>query len=152
MLEHKRNAIAPMLFLIAAFMVSCGHAPRLGAIGDSMFATPENAILNEVSYIDSTVAGSGYSNTFTCSPPNGNRLNIYLKNNGSSSVVMTIVQDGYSHASTTVNAGADKTNTYYMADGSGIGGGWTIGLTSPIGDSLDVHLIARQSSNIENES
>jgi hypothetical protein len=90
-------------------------------------STPENTLLRDATYIDSTVTGSGYSNTFTCSPPNGNRLNIYLENNASSSVVMTVVQDGYSHSPTTVNAGANKTNTYYMADGSGIGGSWTVG-------------------------
>lgn len=92
--------------------------------------------------------GSEYKDSFTCTPEDGNRLNIFVRNDGASTVYLNITwKDGNmekAYPAVEIPAGKQNTQTFSYEDNAGINGRWTVEVTTKSGHSLNVWVSARQ--------
>ena len=99
---------------------------------------------------DYTSTTSDYNESFSCKPGDGNRLNIWVRNNGEDTVVLNVdwskffgmVDEQYEGVE--IAAGDQYTMTFYYKDGSGIDGNWDVNVTTLSGGTLDITVSARQ--------
>lgn len=94
--------------------------------------------------------GTDYNASFSCSKEDGNRMNVWVQNNGSSPVYLNVEWSRFfgliskQYDSVKINAGSSYTMTFYYEDGSGIDGNWDINVTTTNGATLDINVSARQ--------
>lgn len=97
-----------------------------------------------------TSSSEDYNESFSCDADDGNRLNIWVKNNGTNTVVLNvdwskffgIVNEQYDAVE--IPAGGQYTMTFYYKDGRGINGNWDVNVTTLTGGSLNITVSARQ--------
>ncbi|HIY22520.1 MAG TPA: hypothetical protein H9841_11550 [Candidatus Flavonifractor merdigallinarum] len=92
--------------------------------------------------------GSAYSDSFTCDPEDGNRLNIFVRNDGASAVIVNVTWEDKGMVKEfpayEIAAGKNKTQTYLYEDGAGLNGRWTVEVTTRSGHPLNIWVSARQ--------
>lgn len=81
---------------------------------------------------------------FTCEPSEGNKLNIWMQNNGTSTLIVTVTWNGEAYEPQTITPGNRFYQNYYYEDGSGLGGDWTVVVTTESGGDIDMRIAARQ--------
>lgn len=97
-----------------------------------------------------TSSTDDYNESFSCDPKDGNRLNIWVKNNGEDTIVLNvdyskffgIVNEQYSAVE--ILGGHAHTMTFSYKDDKGIDGNWDVNVTTLAGGTLDITVSARQ--------
>ena len=97
-----------------------------------------------------TSTTNDYNKSFSCNSGDGNRLNIWVKNNGDDTVVLNvdwsrffgIINEQYDAVE--IAAGDQYTMTFYYEDGRGISGNWDVNVTTLSGGTIDITVSARQ--------
>jgi len=88
---------------------------------------------------------SAYTGKFSCNPKNGKTLNIAVANSGSSTVYMTIYENGSAFISDyPIAAGATRVQPFISQINAGIGGDWEIYIYNKDGSDYDLSVKARQ--------
>lgn len=88
---------------------------------------------------------AAYTGEFTTAPKNGVHLNVWVKNNGASSVFIDIsrnglkITDGYE-----LSSGSQKTISSQDMLGNGLSGDWKVYIYNKTGDKYDLNINARQ--------
>lgn len=89
-----------------------------------------------------------FTDTFSCKASDGNRLNIFVQNNGNNSVIVNITWKKFlskeEYPAVTVNSGKNMVQTYSYDNNKGIDGNWTVNVTTASGGSMDINVAARQ--------
>ncbi|WP_342428511.1 hypothetical protein [Paenibacillus sp. FSL L8-0158] len=85
-----------------------------------------------------------FRDSFTLSPQNGKRLNIYVKNNGSSTVYLIVKVNGQDFGETTIPAGGQKTRNFEQLVGTGLSGNYEVYIYNNDGSLYDLNISARQ--------
>ncbi|MGG4220361.1 hypothetical protein ABEW32_19315 [Paenibacillus jamilae] len=81
---------------------------------------------------------------FTLSPQNGKKLNIYAKNNGSSTVYLSVKVNGLDFGETTIPVGGQKTRNFEQLVGIGLSGNYEVYIYNNDGSPYDLNVSARQ--------
>lgn len=97
-----------------------------------------------------TSSTEDYNASFSCDPKDGNRLNIWVQNNGTGTVVLNvdysrffgIVSEQYSAVE--IPGGHAHTMTFSYEDNRGIDGNWDVNVTTLSGGTLNITVSARQ--------
>lgn len=83
--------------------------------------------------------GGSFENSFTAVPDYGTELEIYLKNNSASGIVIFNVYCGtHEYGFVEVKAGQALTRTFRMSDGTGVSGDWKVYATTRDGHRIDI--------------
>ena len=101
----------------------------------------------DVTYIDAGHTGkSAFDQSFTVSPNSGKNLNIWVQNNGSSSVEFLVerTDNGQDFGVRTVKAGSQLTRTFVMEDGGHMQGTYRVYVYTKDGSEMDIKVRARQ--------
>lgn len=92
-----------------------------------------------------------YNASFSCDKDDGNRLNVWVQNNGDNPVYLNVKWSKFfglisnEYESVKIEGdGGSHTITFYYEDGSGIGGNWDINVTTKVGNELNINVSARQ--------
>lgn len=108
-----------------------------------------SASSNHYHILPEDYSGKGdYDNAFSCDPNDGNRLNIWVRNNGDVTVIVNI---SFSKPSASEDypaiylaPGDQITKKYSYDDNRGIDGDWSINVTTELGGTMDISVSARQ--------
>ncbi|MGM1022366.1 MAG: hypothetical protein ACQEXV_17960 [Bacillota bacterium] len=86
----------------------------------------------------------GFQDFFALSPQNGKHLNLYVKNNGTSTVHVNVIIDGEDFGTSDVPAGKQKTRTFEQLVSSGLSGNYEVRISNSDGSLYDLQVSARQ--------
>ncbi|WP_226000958.1 hypothetical protein [Paenibacillus sp. BJ-4] len=81
---------------------------------------------------------------FTLSAQKGKNLNIYTKNNGTSTVYLSVKVNGQDFGETTIPAGGQKTRNFEQLVGTGLSGNYEVYIYNNDGSLYDLNISARQ--------
>ncbi|MGQ3481855.1 hypothetical protein [Paenibacillus sp. TY11] len=111
----------------------------------SVFATPTSSPM-DFSPINSVHhrGKSAFKYPFTLSPQNGKKLNIYVKNNGSSAVILNVKVNDQDFGDSTIPAGGQKTRKFEQLVGTGLSGNYEVYVYNNDGSLYDLNINARQ--------
>ncbi|AOK92042.1 hypothetical protein [Paenibacillus polymyxa] len=90
------------------------------------------------------IGKGAFKDFFTLSPQNGKKLNIYTKNNGSSTVYLSVKVNGQDFGETTIPAGGQKTRNFEQLVGIGLSGNYKVYIYNNDGSLYDLNISARQ--------
>lgn len=108
---------------------------------EAVFYPLDAILLNSVHHTGNTA----YTGKFTTAPANGKNLNVWVKNNSSSTVYMTISRNGSEFVSDiAISAGSQKTQTFSEQVASGLSGDWEVYVYNKNGARYDLNINARQ--------
>lgn len=85
-----------------------------------------------------------FRDSFTLSPQNGKKLNIFVKNNGSSIVYLNVKVNGQDFGDSTIPAGGQKTRNFEQLVGTGLSGNYEVYIYNNVGSLYDLNISARQ--------
>lgn len=137
--ELKAKEIESFEIAIPLPTPSQGDAKEIAPVEDEDITILEVTPINNDHY-----TGTAYERTFTCDPDNGKKLNIYVKNNGTTTVKFKVTHGSQDFGYVNVSGGSGKTRTFTMNDGGGISGEWTVYVTTDTGARMDINVNARQ--------
>jgi len=132
-----------MMFALASISSATPVASVEGPSSDE----GEEVTILDVIYIDASHSGeTAFDQSFTVSPNSGKSLNIWVQNNGDSSVQFLVerTDNGQDFGAVTVGAGSQRTRTFYMEDGSHMQGTWRVYVYTTDGSDMDIDVRARQ--------
>jgi len=125
--------------------VSAFASPAAPVEGPSSTENGEITILDTI-YIDASHSGkTGYDKTITISADSDKTLNIWVKNNGSSSVKFFVehLDSNTQYSTETVSAGSQLTRTFSMPSGGYLYGKFRIYVYTTDGSEMDINVRAR---------
>ncbi|MCH1639037.1 hypothetical protein MJ257_02880 [Paenibacillus timonensis] len=114
---------------------------KVTTIEDNMFYPMDVLLINHVTHTGS----SAYTGEFTTAPENGFYLNVWVKNNVSSSVFINIsrnglhITDGYE-----LKGKSQKTISFEDKQANGLSGDWEVYIYNKTGDKYNLNINARQ--------
>ncbi|WP_213531651.1 hypothetical protein [Paenibacillus cisolokensis] len=131
-----------MMFSLASISFASPVAPVEGpSSGDG----GDFSILDTI-YIDSSHSGkTAFDQSFTVSPDSDKNLNIWVKNDGSSSVDVFVehIDSGKQYPTYTVGSGEQLTRTFNMPDGSYLYGEFRVYVYTTDGSEMNIKVRAR---------
>lgn len=134
----------PALFLTAAmlFLTFVASASAITETNDQVANGPSDVILINGVHIS---GGSGYTGTFTTVPENGKNMEVWVKNNSTSSVYLEISRNGVELLSDyELRPGKQQTVSYQELAADGLSGDWKIYTYNRTGAKYDLNVNARQ--------
>ena len=159
-MKHRKKWFALLAVCMAAALPvsACAADPSAASASPSASLAPVEAEtpveLPPISLYDAyhipgiQHSGSDYSDSFTCHPEDGNRLNIFVRNDGVGAVVVNITWEDNGmvkeYPAFEIPVGGQHTKTYLYEDGAGINGLWTVEVTTTSGHPLNIWVSACQ--------
>ena len=157
-MKHRKKWFALLAVCMAAALSvsACAADPSAASASPSASLAPVEAEtpveLPPISLYDAyhipgiQHSGSDYSDSFTCHPEDGNRLNIFVRNDGVGAVVVNITWEDNGmvkeYPAFEIPVGGQHTKTYLYEDGAGINGLWTVEVTTTSGHPLNIWVSA----------
>lgn len=115
--------------------------------GDSNIPVPLSGDVTHISNVHHT-GNDDFTDTFTCTASDGNRLNIFVRNNGQGTVIVNITWKKFlsqeHYPAINVDPGDHTIQTYSYDNNKGIDGTWTVNVTRADGKEMDINVAARQ--------
>lgn len=144
-----KKGLTMLLALVMMFsLASISFATTVPAASVEVSPNEEGEVtILDVIYIDAGHTGAtAFDESFTVSPSGGENLNIYVNNNGSSSVQFLVerTDNGQNFGAVTVGSSSQRTRTFTMEDGGGMQGTWRVYVYTTDGSNMDIDVRARQ--------
>ncbi|MFW5438497.1 hypothetical protein [Paenibacillus apiarius] len=116
------------------------HTAGSGADTIGGISVFDSQLISPVHY----VGKAAYTGKFTATPENGKFLDVWVKNNGSDTVYLTVKRNGNHFVSDiAISGGTEKTRTFESVV-SGFSGDWEVYIYSATGAEMDLDIAASQ--------
>lgn|GEM_PF-4116321 len=133
------------LVLMLVLSISASASPAAPIEGPSSTEDAEFTILDTI-YIDASHSGkTGYDKTFSISSNSDKTLNVWVKNNGSSSVKFFVehIDSKTEYSTETVSAGSQLTRTFSLPSGGYLYGQFRVYVYTTSGSEMNIDVRAR---------